>query len=439
MKTFGDGLNNDCNHPSWPSLAGTNERDRGISGKSSRLTWGTRPGRARSTWPAFLAVVLALALPGSMAFAARAGFLKRPLTTTALEAITVHAADLDGDGDLDVVSGSRGDSTVAWYENDGRRNPRFPQHAITDAAIAVRSVYAADLDRDEDIDVVWASSSFTDPKVAWLENKGGSPLIFDAHTISTDVRVALSVFAADLDGDGDMDVLSASNADDQIAWYENDGASPPSFLRRVITQDPDGSGPLEGLADGARSLVAADLDGDGDSDIAFAAMFDFGWFENNGASPPNFTPHILGGGALPLFVHAADMDRDGDVDLLTASGHHGRIDWYVNLGGVPPSFVRHSVTIQVSNPPSVFAADVDGDGDMDVLSASAGNDTIAWYESDGASLPSFTTHVIDTRAMTAAAVFAADLDGDGDVDPLAALVDDNTVAWYRNSVVPGGQ
>ncbi len=406
-----------------------------------RVSSGARIGRARSTWAAVLAVVLGVAMPGSMALAARVGFLKRPLTTTAIETITVYAADLDGDGDQDVVSGSRGDGTIAWFENDGRKNPKFTQHVITSAAVSVRSVYAADLDRDGDVDIVWASSSIADPKVAWLENKGGSPLTFDAHTISTDVLVALSVFAADVDGDGDMDVLSASNADDQIAWYENDGASPASFLRHVITQDPDGSGLLEGLADGAYSLVAADLDGDGDTDVAFAAQFaGAGWFENNDASPPSFTPHFLPAGpVLPVFVYATDLDRDGDVDLLTAFAHHSTIVWHENRGGVPPSFVPHIVTVLADSPASVFAADLDGDGDMDVLSASTGDDTIAWYEDDGASMPSFTMHVIDARAATAAAVFAADLDGDGDVDPLAASVGDNTVAWYRNSVVPGRQ
>ena len=46
---------------------------------------------------------------------------------------------------------------------------------------------------------------------------------FNAHTITTSADYAVSVYAVDLDGDGDMDVLSASINDDKIAWYENDG------------------------------------------------------------------------------------------------------------------------------------------------------------------------------------------------------------------------
>ena len=71
--------------------------------------------------------------------------------------------------------------------------------------------------------------------------------------------VRQSVFAADVDGDGDMDVLSASFVDDKIAWYENDGSE--SFTAHTITTD----------ADGARSVFAADVDGDGDIDVLSAS------------------------------------------------------------------------------------------------------------------------------------------------------------------------
>src|SRR5262245_746696 len=74
--------------------------------------------------------------------------------------------------------------------------------------------------------------------------------------ISITADGADSVAAADLDGDGDLDVLSASALDDKIAWYENDGAAVPAFTKRTIST----------TADGAVSVAAADLDSDGDLD-----------------------------------------------------------------------------------------------------------------------------------------------------------------------------
>ncbi|MCH7701888.1 MAG: VCBS repeat-containing protein, partial [Planctomycetes bacterium] len=105
-------------------------------------------------------------------------------------------------------------------------NVPFTEWVISTAAEAPLSVFATDLDGDGDIDVL--SASFYDDKIAWYESDGGSLPIFTERVISTNADAACSVFATDVDGDGDIDVLSASSGDDKIAWYENDGGSPPT-------------------------------------------------------------------------------------------------------------------------------------------------------------------------------------------------------------------
>ena len=112
-------------------------------------------------------------------------------------------ADIDGDGDLDLMSASVGDDKIAWYENDGSQN-------------------------------------------------------FTEHEVSTSADGAITVFAVDVDGDGDIDILSASYFDNKIAWYENDGASSPGFTKRIIC----GTNMV-----GAHGLVTGDIDGDSDIDI----------------------------------------------------------------------------------------------------------------------------------------------------------------------------
>ena len=112
-------------------------------------------------------------------------------------ASSVFVADLDGDGDLDVLSASRGDSKIAWYENDGSGN-FSSQQVITQSASDARSVHTADLDGDGDQDVL--SASFRDDKIAWYENDG-SGVFGPQQVITTNVHFATSVYAADLDGD----------------------------------------------------------------------------------------------------------------------------------------------------------------------------------------------------------------------------------------------
>jgi len=130
-------------------------------------------------------------------------------------AYSVYVADVDGDGDMDVLSASRWDDKIAWYENDGDEN--FNAHTITTSADGAKSVYAVDVDGDGDMDVL--SASWDDNKIAWYENDGDEN--FNAQTITTSADGAKSVYAVDVDGDGDMDVLSASSLDSKIAWYEN--------------------------------------------------------------------------------------------------------------------------------------------------------------------------------------------------------------------------
>ena len=105
---------------------------------------------------------------------------------------------------------------------------------------------------------------------------------------------SVSVFATDLDGDGDQDVLSASDVDDKIAWYENlgGGAFGP---QQVITTS----------ADGAYSVFATDLDGDGDADVLSASYFDskIAWYENLGSgtsTTSTATPYGTGCGTPPM-------------------------------------------------------------------------------------------------------------------------------------------
>ncbi len=77
---------------------------------------------------------------------------------------------------------------------------------------------------------------------------------------------------------------------------------------------------------------------------------------------------------------------------------------------------------------------MDNDGDMDILSASSDDDTIAWYENDGASDPSWAASNIATSADGARSVFAADMDNDGDMDILSASYLDDTIAWYETTI-----
>ena len=333
--------------------------------------------------------------------------------TTDVGANSVAASDMDGDGDIDVLAASRTDG-VAWYENDG--NEDFSPHAVYPAgSLDALKVCVADMNGDGDADVVSASWYVID----WCDDNGDGT--FTSHTIAAGAGLAEAVSTADIDGDGDMDILSASFSDDRIAWYENDNQV---FTQHTITAS----------AGGARSVFSADLDGDGDLDVVSAAQSDdtIAWYENDGTG--SFIAHTVTIGAdRASCVYAADIDEDGDIDLLVAAAGLGKVVWYENDGNT--SFTYHLITASADGAASVYAADVDGDGDMDVISGASdasaprqGRSNVVWYENDGNE--SFTTHMTDSREWYVYAVSAVDVDGDGDMDLLSAGSDG--VVWYEN-------
>jgi hypothetical protein len=297
------------------------------------------------------------------------------ISTAADGTYSVYATDIDGDGDMDVLSASLLDDKIAWYENTDGAGSFGAQDVISTAADAARSVYATDIDGDGDMDVLSASNA--DDKIAWYENTDGAGSFGAQDVISTAADAAWSVYATDMDGDGDMDVLSASGSDDKIAWYEN----------------TDGAGTF-----GAQKIISTAADG--------------AWS-----------------------VYATDMDGDGDMDVLSASGSDDKIAWYENTDGAGTFGAQKIISTAADNARSVYAIDIDGDGDMDVLSASSGDDKIAWYENtDGAG--SFgAQNVISTAASGAQSVYATDVDRDGDMDVLSASFSDDKIAWYQSDLL----
>ena len=356
----------------------------------------------------------------------------RTITTSARGANAIVAADLDGDGDKDVLSASGIDDKIAWYENMDGAGTFGPQQVITTLADRAISVVASDLDGDGDLDVL--SGSFDDDKIAWYENTDGAGTFGSQQVISTLADGPYSVFAADVDRDGRVDVLSASGLDYELAWYRNLGGGTFGSKQVIST-----------LADGIHSVSAADVDGDGDIDALSASQFDntIAWYENTDGLG-TFGPQqvIYDQASNAWSVVAADMDGDGDTDVLSASWGDDKFRWYQNDGspGGIGDWTVHSISApgDADGATFVVASDVDDDGDMDAVGVMFGK--VVWYENlDGMGNfgPQQTVSTISNNSGDA--VLAADVDGDGDVDVLSAeadaFLDTNKIAWYENQTI----
>ncbi|MFQ5717953.1 MAG: FG-GAP-like repeat-containing protein [Acidobacteriota bacterium] len=343
----------------------------------------------------------------------------------------VLAIDVDGDGDLDVLSSSFADAKIAWYENLGTGNfgdPATNQKVISTGAIGAFAVSAADIDGDGDVDVLSASQS--DSRIVWYENSGApaAPGEWTFHDVSTAAMAARQVIAADLDADGDLDLLSASVFGNPIAWYENLGGG--VFGDAATNQRVISSTVLSG-----RAAVAGDVDGDGDLDPISASCVDntVAWYENSGSTTTGIWNQrvVSSTAACPESVFAADLDQDGDIDILSASSG-GTLNWFENVNGLG-MFATARPLASAFGGIDARAGDMDGDGDLDVVGATALTGEIAWFENrtiHGNS--TFAPASIIDSAVDVTAVVAADLDRDGSPDAVAGSGADGSLAWWHN-------
>jgi len=284
------------------------------------------------------------------------------------------------------------------------------------------ALFAADFDGDRDMD--FAVANRDGKSISILKNAGGKLLPRQDYPAG---NAPGAIFAADFDGDKDVDlaVLSKSSAGkDVVVMFKNNGGA----------MAPGGEYETGG---NPQALFAADLDNDGDIDLATAnAAGSISILKNNGnlagqaATFQRKTDYSAGKNPVALF--ATDLDGDGDADLAAANNAGNEIIVFKNDGhGNFQNKTNYSIT---GAPTSVWAADFDGDGDVDLATTAPASDKVSILKNknDG----TFPTRVdLNTHGMID--IFAADLDGDGDVD-LAAKTSNQMIAVMLNNVPQGG-
>lgn len=342
---------------------------------------------------------------------------------------SIFVGDIDGDGALDVLSASTGDDTIAWYRNlDGLGN-FGEQQIITQNLDQTRYVNAADIDGDGDMDVL-ATAGFSN-LVVWYENLDGFGDFGSQKVITTNVDLPLMVIAADVDGDNDLDVLTASKFDNKLAWYENVDGLGTFGSQQIINSNTQI----------AASVYFADIDGDGDGDvISDRSSNGFPcWYENldgqgDFGSQQEITQDTFGS----IYVIADDVDGDGDMDVLNIEFGGETIAWYENTDGLGAFGPKRIIISPINSSFQIFTADLDNDGDKDIVynSQDVNIDKIAWQENDesGNFGPQ---QILTTDVFAPRGLFSADIDNDGDNDIIFSSIGDNKIGWFENLTILG--
>ncbi|HES59313.1 MAG TPA: T9SS type A sorting domain-containing protein, partial [Caldithrix sp.] len=231
--------------------------------------------------------------------------------------------------------------------------------------------------------------------------------------------------------DGIGDNLSGADVIvDSLRWFENDGNDPPAFTAHLIAEYSSPS-----------SVFAADFDGDSDLDVVSSATSEYSltaqfdediswWSQENGVW--TFEESLINTYAAND-VMGADFDKDNDIDIISAGYKTQRIDWWRNTSGNFGSVIPIASSFQYAR--NVFPFDIDSDDDLDFVACADNVNTISWFENDNqVPTPSFTEHEIVTDFTYAYYVSAIDLDGDGDADVIGSAQNADELAWWENDL-----
>ncbi|KAA1426014.1 FG-GAP-like repeat-containing protein [Nocardioides antri] len=335
---------------------------------------------------------------------------------TTSQSTDVAAADLDGDGDVDLAVSARGDSyannTVDLFLNDGAG--AFT-HSTTTGGSGPEQITAGDVDADGDSDLVLANyNEYPESTVTVLRNNGDAT--FAAEDTVVGFRVH-DVVIGDLTGDGTTD-LGAARLNEDVNRYElhvleqraNGTFAPDAAPQRFDVSTNGGVG--------SPSLAVGDLDGDTDLDIVMGggATFENAVLTNDGTGAfavrtyeaPMVSPRI------------ADLDGDGDADIAGVGGGGGiRGTATIQHNNGDGTFAAPVRAVTGSNPLGLDVADLQGDGRLDLLVAARdiGSGVTHRQRADA----TFAAPDAGQLFAPSVGVTTGDVDGDGDVDVAAAV------------------
>ncbi|MCC6675862.1 MAG: VCBS repeat-containing protein [Phycisphaerales bacterium] len=338
--------------------------------------------------------------------------------------IDTQSGDLNGDLRPDIVTANRTSFTVGVLLNTGGGS--FATGAVYPAGGGPESVALADFDGDGDLDVAAAVLPSFPPYFIRIFTNDGHGVLTPAASYSAG-NVPIDVIAADLDGDDDLDLAVANINGGDISILRNDGSGAFSAPFSI----PVGPRPL--------SITAADLDGDDDLDLAVCVqnLSTVSILENLGggtfAAP---VAYPMGDFYSPLQTEAADLDGDDDLDLAVALYYSRNVGVMLNNGDGTFGPVT-AYPAAGGNAAGITVADFDGDGELDAAVASSpplptGVVSVLRGKGDG-TLRAPTSWVGGDSPLS---IDSADYDGDGRPDLAAGAYQNLAVRLFLNRTSP---
>lgn len=351
------------------------------------------------------AALIVIALPVVAAAAEHRPDFTAQVIDAAMAGDCKAVGDIDGDGLADLVVGGMPDEKLVWYQA-----PHWRKRVIaTPSREFTTDCAMGDVDGDGRLDIVVPDEP-GQGILLWFRNPPAATrgAAWKAHTIGSIGGTGKDVELADFDRDGRLDVATRSRNRAMIFFQGPGGWSPVAL-------------PVRSLGD--EGMASGDIDGDGRVDLVVQGA----WLRNPGGpaarTPSGWSEHIIGRAPGPFKAVVADMDGDGRADVVFSSSEQQAdiVWWSPGADGPTGRWDPHVVVADVDRAHTLQAADMDGDGAMDLVAgqmAAAPDKTIAVYLNPDRRGRSWRRVVAGTTGLHNGVV--ADIDGDGAPDIFGA-------------------
>ncbi|AUC81236.1 T9SS type A sorting domain-containing protein [Lacinutrix sp. Bg11-31] len=335
--------------------------------------------------------------------------------------------DLDGDGNQDIIIAYG--NQITWHRFNDAFQVYESVNIVTDNIFGVTSIFIGDIDNDSDLDILAGSENGNSDRLYWFENTDGNGSFDITHVVGTNLYDAFQVSLADLDTDGDLDILFEESFTNQVKWYENsDGFGNFSSSANNIVST--GSSVFRGLK-------TADIDGDSNLDIVYITGSYIRWKRNEGNGTFSATQTVSTSSYQYRSFAVSDMDYDGDLDVVAVGV--SRVIWFENadgLGDFYGSSNSHLLTNTSSNNrEKVEVVDVNNDGYKDILFSTTEyqNNRLVYFEGTNSFGGFDANEVLISDIETQGSFIVTDINNDGDVDICIDKNFSRAVFLYTNS------